>query len=264
MTFIQVLILAIIEGLTEFLPVSSTGHIIIGSSLMGIAQQPFVKDFTVIIQFGAILAVVVAYWKRFFKSFDFYYKLAIGVLPALVIGFLINDFIESILENVLVVAVTLILGGLVLLKMDEWFAANESSNETEPTIKQSFTIGFFQVIAMIPGVSRSGATIFGGMMQGLNKKTAAEFSFFLAVPTMFAATCYKLLKIYKLKNGFPTEYLNDLVIGNIIAFVVALVAIRYFIAILIRYGFKIFGWYRIVVGLVILLLHFMGVSLHIL
>ncbi len=264
MTFIQILILAIIEGLTEFLPVSSTGHIIIGSSLMGIAQQPFVKDFTVIIQFGAILAVVVAYWKRFFKSFDFYYKLALGVLPALVIGFLINDFIESILENVLVVAVTLILGGLVLLKMDEWFAENESSNATEPTIKQSFTIGFFQVIAMIPGVSRSGATIFGGMMQGLNKKTAAEFSFFLAVPTMFAATCYKLLKIYKLNNGFPTEYLNDLLLGNVIAFVVALIAIRYFIAILIRYGFKIFGWYRIVVGILILLLHFMGVSLHIL
>jgi len=264
MTFIQILILAIIEGLTEFLPVSSTGHIIIGSSLMGIAQQPFVKDFTVIIQFGAILAVVVAYWKRFFKSFDFYYKLALGVLPALVIGFLINDFIESILENVLVVAVTLILGGLVLLKMDEWFAENESSKVTEPTIKQSFTIGFFQVIAMIPGVSRSGATIFGGMMQGLNKKTAAEFSFFLAVPTMFAATCYKLLKIYKLNNGFPTEYLNDLLLGNVIAFVVALIAIRYFIAILIRYGFKIFGWYRIVVGILILLLHFMGVSLHIL
>ncbi|HPE76680.1 MAG TPA: undecaprenyl-diphosphate phosphatase [Draconibacterium sp.] len=263
MNILQSIILAIIEGLTEFLPISSTGHMIIGSSLLGIAENEFVKNYTVIIQFGAILSVVVLYWKRFFKSFDFYVKLFVAFIPAAVIGLLASDYIDMLLENVIVVAVTLLLGGIFLLFVDKIFAENESNPDREPNIKSSFIIGVFQVIAMIPGVSRSAATIIGGLTQKLTRKAAAEFSFFLAVPTMFAATCYKLLKIYQSDAGFTNHDIQILAIGNIVAFVVAMLAIKFFINFLTKHGFKVFGYYRIIVGIAILAMYFAGIDLKI-
>lgn len=256
MTIFQAIVLAIIEGITEFLPISSTGHMIIGSALMGINESEFVKMFTVNIQFGAILSVVVLYWKRFFKSLDFYYKLFVGVLP-LVIGFLLSDLIDQLLENVIVVAITLLIGGVILLFVDKWFNNQE---EKEMTYKNAFIIGLFQCIAMIPGVSRSAASIIGGMTQGLTRKTAAEFSFFLAVPTMAAASGFKLLKNYKL---ITEENISILLIGNAVAFIVAMLAIRFFISFLTKHGFKVFGYYRIALGLIILILFALGIELEI-
>lgn len=263
MNLIQAVILAIIEGVTEFLPISSTGHMIIGSSLLGIAENEFVKNYTVIIQFGAILSVLVLYWKRFFKSIEFYVKLFAAFIPAAIIGFLASDYIDMLLENVIVVAFTLLLGGIFLLFVDKIFEKNETSGKTEINIKNAFIIGIFQVIAMIPGVSRSASTIIGGLTQKLTRKAAAEFSFFLAVPTMFAATCYKLLKIYQSKAGFSVHDIQILVVGNIVAFIVALLAIKFFIGFLTKHGFKIFGWYRILVGLIILAMFFAGVDMRI-
>jgi undecaprenyl-diphosphatase len=262
MGILEAVILAIVEGITEYLPVSSTGHMIIASSILGIQSDEFVKMFTVAIQFGAILSVIVLYWKRFFQTFDFYLKLAIAFLPAAVLGFLLNDFIDSLLENVIVVAISLLLGGILLLFIDKWLD-NENSNDDEVTWKKALTIGFFQVIAMIPGVSRSAATIIGGLSQKLTRKAAAEFSFFLAVPTMFAATGYKMLKYHK-EFGFNADNLPVLMIGNIVAFIVALIAIKGFIAFLTKNGFKVFGWYRIIVGSIILALYFAGYELQIL
>lgn len=263
MNIIQSILLAVIEGLTEFLPISSTGHMIIGSSLLGIAENEFVKNYTVIIQFGAILSVVVLYWKRFFKSIDFYIKLFVAFIPAAIIGLLTIDYIDMLLGNVIVVAVTLLLGGIFLLFVDKIFEKNESNPDSEPNIKSSFIIGVFQVIAMIPGVSRSAATIVGGLTQKLTRKAAAEFSFFLAVPTMFAATCYKLLKIYQSDTGFTSHDIQILAIGNIVAFVVAMLAIKFFISFLTKYGFKVFGYYRIVVGIAILAMYVAGIDLKI-
>jgi undecaprenyl-diphosphatase len=262
MGILEAVILAIVEGITEYLPVSSTGHMIIASSILGIQSDEFVKMFTVAIQFGAILSVIVLYWKRFFQTFDFYLKLAIAFLPAAVLGFLLNDFIDSLLENVIVVAISLLLGGILLLFIDKWLD-NESSNDDEVTWKKALTIGFFQVIAMIPGVSRSAATIIGGLSQKLTRKAAAEFSFFLAVPTMFAATGYKMLKYHK-EFGFNADNIPVLMIGNVVAFIVALIAIKGFIAFLTKNGFKVFGWYRIIVGSIILALYFAGYELQIL
>ncbi len=261
MTIIQSIILAIIEGLTEFLPISSTGHMIIGSTLLGIAENEFVKNYTVIIQFGAILSVVVLYWKRFFKSVDFYFKLLAAFIPAAIIGLLTYDYINMLLENVIVVAVMLLMGGVVLLYIDKIFAKNELNPDSEPGIKSSFVIGIFQVVAMIPGVSRSAATIIGGLTQKLNRKAAAEFSFFLAVPTMFAATCFKLFKIYQSDTGFNSYDVQILIIGNIVAFVVAMLAIKFFISFLTKYGFKVFGYYRIAVGVIILAMYFAGIDM---
>lgn len=265
MNLFQAVILAIIEGITEYLPVSSTGHMIIASSMMGIASNEFVKMFTVAIQFGAILSVIVLYWRRFIQTFDFYVKLLIAFIPAAIIGFLLNDFIDAMLENVVVVAVSLLLGGIILLFVDKWFINKESQSE-EVSYPKALVIGFFQVIAMIPGVSRSAATIIGGLSQKLSRKAAAEFSFFLAVPTMFAATAYKMLKFYK-SGGFSSEAdasnLSLLLIGNLVAFVVAMIAIKGFISFLTKNGFKVFGYYRILVGITILLLHLMGYQLQI-
>jgi undecaprenyl-diphosphatase len=264
MSIIEAIVLAIIEGLTEFLPVSSTGHMIIASSLMGIASDPFVKTFTIAIQLGAILSVVIMYWKRFFQSFDFYLKLFVAFLPAALVGLLLNDFIDQMLERVEVVALMLVLGGIVFLFIDKWFEKTEASGKTEVTSPSALKIGIFQILAVVaPGVSRAAATIIGGLAQGLTKKTAAEFSFFLAVPTMFAATGYKLFKFYKAGNTFGQQELLALAVGNAVAFVVALVAIRYFIQYLTKHGFKIFGYYRIVVGVLILALYYMGVQLQI-
>ncbi len=261
MSVLESIILAIIEGLTEFLPVSSTGHIIIGSSVMGIADDSFTKVFTVAIQFGAILSVIVLYWKKFLQSFEFYFKLGVAFIPAAVVGLLLNDYIDALLERIEVVGFMLIIGGVIFLFIDKVFEANEKNLDQRITYPVALKIGIFQCIAMIPGVSRSAATIIGGLTQKLNKKTAAEFSFFLAVPTMFAATAYKMLVFYKDGPGFSTNEINLLIIGNVVAFIVALVAIKSFISFLTKHGFKVFGYYRIVVGLVLLTLYYLGVDL---
>ncbi len=260
MSTTESIILAIIEGLTEFLPVSSTGHMIIASSVMGIASDPFVKMFTVAIQLGAILSVVVLYWKRFFQSFDFYFKLLVAFIPAAVFGLLFNDAIDSLLERVDVVGYTLIIGGIIFLFIDKIFKDNDTSNQ-EVTYPIALKIGFFQTIAMIPGVSRSAATIIGGLTQKLTKKTAAEFSFFLAVPTMFAATAFSVFKFYRNGGAFGNHEITLLAIGNIVAFAVGVIAIKSFISFLTKHGFKIFGYYRIVLGAAILTLYYLGVQL---
>lgn len=262
MNLIEAILLAIIEGITEYLPISSTGHMIIASSFMKIATDDFTKLFTIAIQLGAILAVVVLYWKRFFQSLDFYFKLLVAFIPAVVFGLFLNDVVDDLLESPITVAVTLILGGIVLLKVDEWFKGNEIKDENNPTAHTEISyatalkIGFFQVLAMIPGTSRSGATIFGGLVQKLNRKTAAEFSFFLAVPTMFGATAKKGYDYYKAGFELSNSQINYLIIGNIIAFIVALIAIKSFIDYLGKKGFKIFGYYRIALGIALLVIHF--------
>ncbi|GHT62414.1 undecaprenyl-diphosphatase [Bacteroidia bacterium] len=264
MDWFQTIIIAIVEGLTEFLPVSSTGHIILAQGILGVHSDDFVKAFTVIIQFGAILSVLVLYWKRFWQTWDFYRKLLIAFIPAAVIGFLASDYIDALLESVLVVAIMLIIGGFFMLYVDKWFTYPEK-NEPEMTDSKAFKIGLAQCVAMIPGVSRSMATIVGGMAQKLSRKTAAEFSFFLAVPTMAAASGYKLLKL--LLKDESRQLLFDnihlLIVGNIVAFIVAMAAIRFFIGFLTKYGFKAFGYYRILAGLVILILLYCGVHLEI-
>lgn len=276
MDYLQTIIIAIVEGLTEFLPVSSTGHMIIAQGLLGVESTPFVKAFTVIIQFGAILSVVCLYWRKFFypetmqtKGYTwwqaiwrFYLRLIVGVLPAVVLGLSFNDFIESNLGNVTLVAVMLIVGGVFMLFCDRLF--NKGSEATPLTLRRALVIGFVQCISMIPGVSRSMATIVGGMSQRLTRKAAAEFSFFLAVPTMFGATC---LETYKLiAHGEGNILLEDnnlalLLLGSVVAYVVAIAAIKFFISYVTRYGFKAFGWYRIVAGALILLLMACGVDL---
>lgn len=282
MSIIEAIIIAIVEGLTEFLPVSSTGHMIIAQSLLGVESNEFVKAFTVIIQFGAILSVIVLYWNRFFRfkevpqaentsfikflliKFEFYWKLIVAFIPAAILGFIFSDKIDEMLESVTVVAVMLVLGGIVMLFVDKWFNRPEEG-EQNITYKNAFIIGFFQCIAMIPGVSRSMATIVGGMSRGLSRKNAAEFSFFLAVPTMAAATGYKLMKLLMSDTGLELlkENIDVLIIGNVVAFIVALLAIKFFIGFVTKYGFKLFGWYRIIVGGAILLLMLAGYELTI-
>lgn len=258
MTLLEAIILAIIEGLTEFLPVSSTGHMIIGSSAMGIATQPFVKMFMVVIQFGAILSVLVLYWRRFFQSFGFYIKLLVAFLPAAFFGLLLKKQIDALLENIVVVALALIVGGIIFVWLDGFFKRQllrQTTVEQDVTLPRALRIGFFQVISMVPGVSRSAATIFGGLANGLSPTTAAEFSFFLAVPTMFAATGKSLWDFLKDEGGtFSSHEWMLLAVGNVVAFLVAMMAIRYFIQFLTRHGFKWFGYYRIVVGVTILIL----------
>lgn len=281
MSTLETIIIAIVEGLTEFLPVSSTGHMIITQNLLGVESTEFVKAFTFIIQFGAILSVVVLYWKRFFQlnrtpapegasplkrflhKYEFYWKLFVAFIPAAVLGLLFSDMIDAMLESVTVVAVTLILGGIFMLFCDKIF--NKGSEKTELTEKRAFWIGMFQCISMIPGVSRSMATIVGGMAQKLTRKAAAEFSFFLAVPTMFAATCFKMLKIFLEPDGMQIlkDNLGTLIVGNVVAFIVAMLAIKFFISFVTKYGFKAFGWYRIIVGAIILVMLATGHNLTI-
>lgn len=280
MNVFETIVIAIVEGLTEFLPVSSTGHMIIAQNLLGVESTDFVKAFTFIIQFGAILSVLVLYWKRFFQlnrtplpegtsavkqflhKYDFYWKLFIAFIPAAVFGLLFSDAIDAMLERVEVVAVTLILGGIFMIFCDRIF--NKGSEKNELTEKRAFLVGLFQCISMIPGVSRSMATIVGGMSQRLTRKAAAEFSFFLAVPTMLAATVYKVYDLVK-EGGIEiiTDNLSTLLIGNAVAFIVALLAIKFFIGFVTKYGFKAFGWYRILVGGLILALLFTGHNLTI-
>jgi len=263
MGIIEAIILAIIEGLTEFLPVSSTGHMIIASSMMGIASEEFVKLFTIVIQLGAILSVVVLYFKRFFQSVNFYLKLIVAFIPAAVFGVLLSDKIDQLMESPLAVAISLLVGGVILLFVDKWFNRPAVHEEENIDFLTAFKIGLFQCIAMIPGVSRSGATIVGGMSQKLSRKVAAEFSFFLAVPTMLAATGKKLYDFLKEGNSFSPEQIKILAIGNVVAFVVALLAIKTFIGFLNKNGFRIFGWYRIVVGLAIIILLAVGYELKV-
>ena len=281
MTILQAIVLAIVEGLTEFLPISSTGHMILAQGIMGMESDGYIRAFTVMIQFGAILSVLVLYWKRFFSANAapsmtfrgkvltnrwkrlgyFYLSLIVALIPAMVIGLLFESYIDKLLSSVSIVAVMLLLGGIFMLFIDRIFSAK---GKEHPTPLNSFFIGCFQVLAMVPGVSRSMATIVGGMQQGLSRKSAAEFSFFLAVPTMLGAT---LLKAYKLYKDSGMEIFRDnattLILGNIIAFLVAMAAIRFFINYLTKYGFKLFGYYRIVVGAVILLLMALNVPLSV-
>ena len=259
MSYLDAIILAIVEGLTEFLPVSSTGHMIVTTALLGIEPTAFTTTFTVAIQLGAILSVVILYWKRFFKSFDFYIKLLVAFLPAAIVGFLAGDAIDALLERVDVVAYALIVGGIFFLYVDRLFHDAEERGSKDVSTKNALVVGIFQLIALIPGVSRSAATIIGGLSQKLSKTTAAEFSFFLAVPTMAAATGYKLLKFVLDGRSFTGNEIGILALGNLVAFIVALVAIRSFIAFLTKHGFKWFGYYRITVGVIILLMYyFMG------
>lgn len=270
MNLLQAILLAIIEGITEFLPISSTGHMVIASSVMGIASDDFTKLFTVCIQFGAILSVVVLYWKHFFpkdrtwaEQFRFYLRLLIAFIPAVIIGLLFKKHIDLLLENVIAVAVALLIGGIVFLFLDNWFRAAEERGEPElKSDRKAFFIGCFQVIAMIPGVSRSAATIIGGLSQRLNKKAAAEFSFFLAVPTMLAASAKDLLDYYQKGSGFGDGEIYLLIVGNAVAFIVAMLAIKSFIGYLTRHGFRVFGYYRIIVGLAILVLYYLGIPLQ--
>jgi undecaprenyl-diphosphatase len=263
MNFIEAIILAIVEGLTEFLPVSSTGHMIITSSFMGIEADAFTKLFTVAIQFGAILSVVLVYFKRFFQSWDFYFKLFVAFIPTGIIGLLLKKHIDALLENVMVVGISLLLGGIVLLFIDKWFAKNEEEGTDEITYKTGFIIGIIQSIAMIPGISRSAATIIGGLSQKLTRKTAAEFSFFLAVPTMFAATAKSIWDEKELLTQSSNNEWLLLIIGNVVAFIVAYFAIRTFISYVTKNGFKIFGYYRIALGALIIILLLSGIDLQI-
>lgn len=280
MDILDSIIIAIVEGLTEFLPVSSTGHMIIAQNLLGVESTDYVKAFTFIIQFGAILSVVWLYWKRFFQlnntpapegagwvkrflhKYDFYWKLFIAFIPAAVLGLLCNDFIDEMLEKVWVVAVMLVLGGIFMLFCDKLF--NKGSESTKLTEKRALMVGLFQCISMIPGVSRSMATIVGGMSQKMTRKAAAEFSFFLAVPTMLGATVYKAYKLIKVGGTeLITNNLDTLIIGNVVAFIVALLAIKFFINFVSKHGFQAFGWYRIIVGGAILIMLACGMNLQI-
>ena len=258
MNTFQAIILAIIEGITEFLPVSSTGHMVIASAFFNIGDDPFTKLFEVVIQFGAILSVVVLYWKKFmdFKRVSFYFKLFVAILPALAFGGLFKKHIEAVLEKPLFISIVLFAGGVILLYVDKWFKQGSIEKEEEITYKKAFFIGMYQVLAVLfPGLSRSAATIIGGMQQKLTRSLAADFSFFLAVPTMAAATLKSLYDIWKDEPALlNTQGINFLLLGSSIAFVVALLAIRFFIRFLQQNGFRIFGWYRIVLGAVLILL----------
>lgn len=260
MDTIQSIIIGIVEGLTEFLPISSTGHMIITEKLLNLSENDFSKVFTVAIQLGAILAVVVLYWKKFidFKNWQFYTKLAVAVVPALVLGFLFSKKIDALLESSTTVAISMLAGGFILVFIDNVFKKPEIDKEEDISFLKAIMIGIWQCVAMIPGVSRSAASIIGGMQQKLTRNAAAEFSFFLAVPTMLAATGYKLLKYYKESGGFSSNEIKQLAVGNVVAFIVALLAIKFFIGFLKKHGFKVWGYYRIVVGIALLVLIYTG------
>ena len=272
MDIVKAIIVAIVEGLTEYLPISSTAHMGFTAALLGMEETEYLKMFQVSIQFGAILSIVVLYWKKFFdfSNFNFYIKLACAVIAALVLGKLFDDKIEAVLGNQIVISCVLVLGGVVLLFVDKWFDNKEKiDDEKGITIKKAVTIGFWQCLAMMPGTSRSAASIIGGMSQGLSRKAAAEFSFFLAVPTMMAVTLYSVF-IKTWGEGTPnaqkgyemilasTENIMVFLIGNIVAFIVAMIAVKTFINVLAKYGFKFWGWYRIIVGIVLLIYFYLN------
>jgi undecaprenyl-diphosphatase len=260
MTVTESIIIAIVEGITEFIPISSTGHMIITEKLLQMPEDEFTKVFTVAIQLGAILAVVVLYAKKFFNfsQWQFYVKLAVAVLPALIIGFLFSKKIDALLDSSQTVAISMLAGGIILIFIDKAFKNPEVHNEREVSFAKAFIIGIWQCVAMIPGISRSAASIIGGMQQKLTRSAAAEFSFFLAVPTMLAATVYKLYKYTKENGAFSSEQIKLLSIGNIVAFAVALLAIKFFITFLKKHGFRVWGVYRIIVGIALLVLIYSG------
>ena len=261
MTIPEAIIIAIVEGLTEYLPVSSTAHMVFAAALLGMEEDEFLKMFQVSIQFGAILSIVVLYWRKFFDfaNLKFYLKLAFAVIPALALGYLFDDSIEAVLGNTIAIAVVLVLGGVILLFTDRWFKNPKIQDEKELSVKKAVIIGFWQCLAMMPGVSRSAASIIGGMSQGLSRKAAAEFSFFLAVPTMLAVAVYSVfvktwgndMKGYEMIFQ-DQNHITLFILGNVIAFIVAMIAVKTFIAILARYGFKFWGWYRIIAGILLL------------
>ena len=260
MSIVDAIIIAIVEGITEFLPISSTGHMIITSSLLGIEKQAFTKLFEVVIQLGAILSVVVLYYKKFFNfsRWQFYLRLLIAVIPALLFGALFSSRIKALMESNVTVGLSLLIGGIILLFVDNIFKNAKLNNDSDITYPKAFVIGLWQVLAMIPGVSRSAASIIGGMQQGLSRRLAAEFSFFLAVPTMVAATGKDLWDWYKEQGTIASADLNMLLLGNVIAFIVAIIAIKFFISYLQKHGFRLFGWYRIIVGIIVLILVLSG------
>ena len=260
MDTIQSIIIAIVEGLTEFLPISSTGHMIITEKLLNLSENDFSKVFTVAIQLGAILAVVVLYWKKFldFKNWQFYAKLAAAVMPAILLGLLFSKKIDALLDSSLTVAITMLAGGIILIFIDNVFKVHTIDDEKDVSFPRAFLIGAWQCLAMIPGISRSASSIIGGMQQKLTRNAAAEFSFFLAVPTMLAATGYKLYKYYNENGGFSANEVKQLAIGNVVAFIVALLAIKFFIGFLKKHGFRVWGYYRIIVGILLLVLILTG------
>ena len=274
MTYWHAVLLAIVEGLTEFLPVSSTGHMIVASALFGIPLTSFTKLYLVVVQLGAILSVFAVYWRRFFQSFDFYIKLLVAFLPIVVVGFFLKKHIDALLESVPVVAFMLLLGGVVLLFVDKWFPQQRAEAGehpvTNPSYRQAFVIGVFQCLAVVPGTSRSAATIVGGLTQRLTRRAAAEFAFFLAMPTMLAASAKDLYDYFKeakahgtdLAHLFTPEQVRQLAVGNVVAFVVALLAIRFFVGFVAKYGFRAFGIYRILVGGLLLVLLALKVNLQ--
>ncbi len=264
MNWLDAFILAVIEGLTEFLPVSSTGHMVLASSFMGIGSDDFTKLFIIAIQLGAILAVFALYFKRFFQNVDFYFKLIVAFIPAAVLGILLSDAIDALLENPKAVALSLLVGGVILLFVDNWFRDPKTHSVDEMTYWVAFKIGCFQCLAMIPGVSRSGATIVGGISQKMSRSAAAEFSFFLAVPTMLGATLKKSIDYFQEHAELTANQINLMILGNVVAFIVAILVIKAFIGFLNNHGFRWFGWYRIVVGSVILLLLATGHELEVL
>ena len=267
MSLLQAVILAIVEGLTEFLPVSSTGHMVFTASSMGIEKEAFTKLFIETIQFGAIISVVLLYWRKFFdfKKWQFYLKLVVAFLPAVVVGVLLKKHIDTMLETPIFIASVTLLGGIVLLFVDNWFKKPEIENVDNVTVKKSFFIGVFQVLAIVfPGLSRSAATIIGGMQQKLSRKVAAEFSFFLAVPTLAGAFAKSMWDAYKDTPELLTKNnIQLLAVGNIVAFIIAIIAIKAFISFLTKYGFKVFGYYRIILGAAILLFIILGYDLKI-
>ncbi|HNX87966.1 MAG TPA: undecaprenyl-diphosphate phosphatase [Paludibacteraceae bacterium] len=267
MNVIQAIVLAIVEGLTEFLPVSSTGHMALVSALMGIEQESFTKLFIETIQFGTILSVLVLYWKKFidFKGFQFYIKLIIAFLPAAVFGVIFKKHIDALIGTPLFIACTLFFGGIILLFVDNWFKNPTIDDEKQATNKNALIIGLFQVLAVVlPGLSRSAATIIGGMQQKMTRKAAAEFSFFLAVPTLAGAFVKSLWDAFQETPEILTQHnISLLVLGNVVGFIVAVIAIKAFISFLARHGFRLFGYYRILVGITIILLILFGVNLSV-
>lgn len=261
MDTLQAVVISIVEGLTEYIPVSSTGHMIITEAFMDLPDDDFTKLFIVAVQLGAILAVVVLYFRKFFdfSRWQFYLKLMAGVIPAIILGALFDDKIDALLDSRITVAVTLLLGGFVLLFIDGIFNRPLAETEKQVSYKNAFMIGLWQCLAMVPGVSRSAASIIGGMQQKLSRHEAAEFSFFLAVPTMLAATGYKLFSFYKDNGGFTSDQIRLIGVGNLVAFVVAMLAIKFFIGFLKKHGFRIWGIYRIILGVILLTLMYMGI-----
>jgi undecaprenyl-diphosphatase len=262
MTLTQSILLAIVEGLTEYLPVSSTGHLILTSWVMGINQDVFVKDYTVMVQFGAILAVLLLYWRRFLLNFRIYPKVFVGFLPAAVVGLAVKKHIDMLLGNVWVVALALLTGGVLLIFTDRWIAkkkARDMSLEGLPN-SSAVKIGLFQLMAFIPGVSRSAASIWGGLYEGLNMKLATEFSFFLAVPTLTGASLLKLIKAWP---DLTPSHIESLFYGNLVSLIVGALAIRGFVGLVERFGLKYFGWYRVILGLLVLGVLAAGGDIHV-